>query len=49
MIVFRRRVTRTMVVGLSLLIVINYKLFFFSILLNFILECSFTFNDVHEM
>lgn len=28
MIVFRRRVTRTMVVGLSLLIVINYKLFF---------------------
>lgn len=48
MIVFRRRVTRTMVVGLSLLIVINYKLFFFSIF-YFILECSFTFNDVHEM
>lgn len=49
MIVFRRRVTRTMVVGLSLLIVINYKLFFLVFFLNVILECSFTFNDVHEM
>lgn len=49
MIVFRRRVTRTMVVGLSLLIVINYKLFFLVFFFYFILECSFTFSDVHEM
>lgn len=43
MIVFRRRVTRTMVVGLSLLIVINYKLFFlvFFILFYFRMQLHF--------
>lgn len=44
MIVFRRRVTRTMVVGLSLLIVINYKLFFFSIFLFFYFRMQLHFQ-----
>lgn len=44
MIVFRRRVTRTMVVGLSLLIVINYKLFFFSIFILFYFRMQLHFQ-----
>lgn len=44
MIVFRRRVTRTMVVGLSLLIVINYKLFFFSIFFFFYFRMQLHFQ-----